>query len=49
VLKRETIISLIRPANVASIAVAEHLGAMQTGSVELFGATSDVYTYPVSG
>jgi RimJ/RimL family protein N-acetyltransferase len=49
VLKRETIISLIRPANVASIAVAEHLGAMQTGSVELLGDTSAVYTYPVSG
>jgi RimJ/RimL family protein N-acetyltransferase len=49
VLKRDTIISLIRPANRASIAVAEHLGATRTGSVELFGATSDVYTYPISG
>jgi RimJ/RimL family protein N-acetyltransferase len=49
VLQRETIISLIRPANLASIAVAVHLGAMRTGSVELFGDTSAVYTYPVSG
>jgi len=49
VLKRDAIISLIRPANRASIAVAEYLGATRTGSVELFGATSDVYTYPLSG
>jgi len=45
-LGRDTIISLIRPANRASIAVAEHLGARRTGSVELFGAQSDVYSYP---
>ena len=48
-LKRDSAISLIRPANRASIAVAEHFGARRTGSVELFGAASDVYSYPLSG
>ena len=47
-LARDVIISLIRPANRASIAVAEHFGARRTGSVEFFGAPTDVYTYPVS-
>jgi RimJ/RimL family protein N-acetyltransferase len=36
------------PDNRASIAVAEHFGARRTDSVELFGAPSDVYTYPLS-
>ncbi|HKP15073.1 MAG TPA: GNAT family N-acetyltransferase [Gemmatimonadaceae bacterium] len=49
VLRRDTIISLIRPANRASIAVAMHFGAHRTGSVEFYGATTDVYTYPLSG
>ena len=44
-LGRDTIISLIRPANRASIAVAEHLGARRTGGVELYGAPTEVYTY----
>ena len=48
-LRRDAIISLIRPANGRSIAVAEHLGARRTGSVEFYGAPTDVYTYPVSG
>jgi len=48
-LGRDTIISLIRPANRPSIAVAEHFGARRTGSVEFYGATTDVYTYPLSG
>lgn len=48
VLRRQTIISLIRPANRASIAVAQHFGARRTGSVDFFGAPTDVYTYPVS-
>jgi len=48
-LGRDTIISLIRPANRASIAVAEHFGARRTDSVEFYGATTDVYTYPLSG
>ena len=48
-LGRDTIISLIRPANRASIAVAEHFGARRTGSVEFMGAPTEVYTYPFSG
>ena len=47
-LGRDEIISLIRPGNRASIAVAEHFGARRTHRVELFGAASDVYTYPIS-
>ena len=48
-LGRVSIISLIRPANRASIRVAERLGARRTDSVEFYGATTDVYTYPLSG
>jgi len=48
-LGRAEIISLIRPDNRASIAVAEHFGARRTGTVQFFGAASDVYTYPLSG
>src|SRR5512138_765998 len=48
VLQRHTIISLIRPANAASIALATHFGARRTASVEFFGAPTEVYTYPVS-
>ena len=49
VLKRNAIISLIRPANRPSIALATHFGAQRTGSVEFFGAPTEVYTYPLSG
>jgi len=49
VLKRREIISLIRPANRPSIALATHFGAQRTGSVEFFGAPTEVYTYPLSG
>ena len=48
-LGRDTVISLIRPANAASIAVARHLGAVRTASVVFYGAPTEVYTYPVSG
>ena len=48
VLGREDVISLIRPDNLRSIAVARHLGAQRTGSVEFYGAPTDVWTYPVS-
>ena len=48
-LGRATVISLIRPENHASVAVAEHLGAHRTRSVEFYGAPTDVYTYPLSG
>jgi RimJ/RimL family protein N-acetyltransferase len=49
VLKRTAIISLIRPANRASIALATYFGAERTRSVEFFGAPTEVYTYPLSG
>jgi RimJ/RimL family protein N-acetyltransferase len=49
VLRRQEIISLIRPANRASIRVAEHFGARRTGSVEFFGAPTEFYTYPRTG
>jgi RimJ/RimL family protein N-acetyltransferase len=48
-LRRDTVISLIRPANAASVAVARHMGAVRTASIEFYGAPTDVYTYPVSG
>jgi RimJ/RimL family protein N-acetyltransferase len=47
-LGRDTIISLIRPENRGSIAVAKHFGARRTASVEFYGAPTDVYTYPLS-
>jgi RimJ/RimL family protein N-acetyltransferase len=47
-LRRTAIISLIRPGNRASIAVAEHFGARRTDSIEFYGALTDVYSYPLS-
>lgn len=46
VLKRERILSVIRPANVRSINVAEKLGARLEGEVEFFGAPARLYVYP---
>jgi RimJ/RimL family protein N-acetyltransferase len=40
----DRLISLIRPANTASIRVATKLGAAMTETIELDGATTDVYT-----
>jgi RimJ/RimL family protein N-acetyltransferase len=45
-LGRTDIISLIRPGNVASMRVAESLGATRDGTVEFYGAPSYVYRYP---
>ena len=45
VLGRERIISIIRPANLASIRVAAALGATPDGSVEFFGSPATIYTY----
>ena len=45
-LGREQIISLVRPANTASIRVAEALGATRRGEIEFFGQPSYVYEYP---
>jgi RimJ/RimL family protein N-acetyltransferase len=45
-LGRDHIISIIRPANEASIRVAEWFGAVHDGDVEFFGSTSRMYRYP---
>lgn len=45
-LKRERIISIIRPDNAGSIRVAERLGAVAEGEVEFFGGVSRIYVYP---
>ena len=42
-LKRERIISLIRPANAASIRVAEHLGFRRDSEVEMNGMPALIY------
>jgi RimJ/RimL family protein N-acetyltransferase len=46
VLGRTEIISLIRPANVGSIRVAESLGATRIEEMEFFGAPTLIYEYP---
>lgn len=46
VLKRDEIISLIRPDNIGSRRVAESLGARHRASMEFFGAPTDVFEYP---
>ena len=48
VLGRRDIASIIRPANTASIRVAQSLGAVAGETVEFFGAPSIVYWYPKS-
>ena len=45
-LGRTAIASIIRPANVASIRVAQSLGAVAGETVEFFGAPSVLYHYP---
>jgi RimJ/RimL family protein N-acetyltransferase len=49
VLRKNEIISLIRPDNARSIRVAESLGAVAAETVEFFGAPSVVYRYPRAG
>ena len=44
-LGRTDIISLIRPANAASIRVAEALGARYAGDTEFFGSRTLIYRY----
>ena len=44
-LGRRDVISLIRPANVASIRVAEALGAVRDREVEFFGSPALIYRY----
>ena len=45
-LGRTEIISLIRPANIGSIRVAESLGATRGEQIDFFGAPTLVYEYP---
>ena len=45
-LGRDSIISIIRPANAPSIRVAESFGAKKAETVDFFGAPSDTYRYP---
>jgi len=45
-LGRKDIISIIRPANIASIRVAESLGARPAETIEFYGAPSVLYRYP---
>jgi RimJ/RimL family protein N-acetyltransferase len=45
-LGRRDIISIIRPANAASIRVATALGARPDRTVEFFGAPATIYRYP---
>ena len=47
-LRRDEITSIIRPANAASIRVAEACGAIASETVELFGAPSVIYRYSQS-
>jgi RimJ/RimL family protein N-acetyltransferase len=48
-LGRESVISIIRPTNAASIRVATALGATLDGSVEsFFGAPALIYRYPAA-
>ena len=46
VLGRAEVVSLIRPANAASIRVARTLGAEPAETIEFFGAPAVVYRYP---
>jgi RimJ/RimL family protein N-acetyltransferase len=45
VLKRDEIISIIRPGNAGSVRVAESLGAVKAESIEFYGAPADIYRY----
>jgi RimJ/RimL family protein N-acetyltransferase len=47
-LGRDAIISIIRPANAASIRVATALGAAADGTVDFFGAPASIYRYPTT-
>lgn len=46
VLRQERVISLIRPANAASIRVAEKIGQRHQGSLELFEQEALIYAIP---
>lgn len=44
-LRKERVISLIRPANAPSIRLAQKLGAVREGSVELMGSSAELYLH----
>ena len=48
-LGRRDVISIIRPANAASIRVATSLGAVQDGTIDFFGGPAWIYRYPAAG
>jgi RimJ/RimL family protein N-acetyltransferase len=48
-LKKDRIISLIRPANAPSIKLAMSLGAQLESTIELMGGEAQVYAYPAAG
>lgn len=45
-LQRDRVISLIRPANAASIRLALSLGALHEGAVDLLGSPAELFVYP---
>jgi RimJ/RimL family protein N-acetyltransferase len=45
-LRRDRVISLLRPENIASVRVAERLGAVLDGTVEFYNRPINVYAYP---
>jgi RimJ/RimL family protein N-acetyltransferase len=48
VLGQTEVVSIIRPANLASARVATSLGAVRAETIQFFGAPSDVYRYPAA-
>ena len=48
-LRKERIISLIRPQNAPSIKLAQALGARREGSVELIGSAAELYVHRPAG
>ena len=45
-LRKERVISLIRPENAASMRVAQRLGAVREGEVDLMGSAAALFAYP---
>jgi RimJ/RimL family protein N-acetyltransferase len=48
-LRRERVISLIRPGNAPSIRLAERLGATKEGTADLLGSTAELFVHRVRG
>jgi hypothetical protein len=45
-LKKERVISLIRPLNAPSIKLAQSLGGVLESTIDLMGAPANLYVYP---